>query len=161
MSSDFPSSSSAPQNQNPGELVDTITFIISSESTSWKHLYHVTSRIYPKGCINTLNEKEFFDGECSKAIESLSMSVWHITLAVLSAFLTPHVVSKTALTQGQWCVHDKIWFDEKNRFVYFHGYREDPLENHLYVVSLDQPLNVVRLTELGCSHSVQINQVLI
>ena len=88
------------------------------------------------------------------------MSEWRITLAVLSAFLTPHVVSKTALTQGQWCVHDKIWFDEKNRFVYFHGYREDPLENHLYVVSLDQPLNVVRLTELGCSHSVQINQVL-
>ena len=96
-----------------------------------------------------------------KAIESLSMSEWRITLAVLSAFLTPHVVSKTALTQGQWCVHDKIWFDEKNRFVYFHGYREDPLENHLYVVSLDQPLNVVRLTELGCSHSVQINQVLL
>ena len=95
-----------------------------------------------------------------KAIESLFLSVWQITLAVLSAFLTPHVVSKTALTQGQWCVHDKIWFDEKNRFVYFHGYREDPLENHLYVVSLDQPLNVVRLTELGCSHSVQINQVL-
>ena len=69
------------------------------------------------------------------------------------------MLSKTALTQGQWCVHDKIWYDEKNRFVYFHGYREDPLENHLYVVSLDQPLNVVRLTDLGCSHSVQINTV--
>ena len=79
--------------------------------------------------------------------------------SVPSAYLTPHVLSKTALTQGQWCVHDKIWYDEKNRFVYFHGYREDPLENHLYVVSLDQPLNVVRLTDLGCSHSVQINTV--
>jgi len=113
---------------------NSITFIISAEGTSWKHLYLVTSKIYPSGCVNQSNEKEFFD-----------------------AYLTPHVLSKTALTQGQWCVHDKIWYDEKNRFVYFHGYREDPLENHLYVVSLDQPLNVVRLTDLGCSHSVQIN----
>jgi len=120
--------------QNATSGLDTVTFIISAENTSWKHLYLVTSKIYPPGCINPSNEKEFFD-----------------------TYLTPHVVSKTALTQGQWCVHDKIWVDEKNRLVYFHGYREDPLENHLYVVSIDQPLNVVRLTDLGCSHSVMIN----
>ena len=66
-SSNYPSSTVSTEpfgaSQNPNEVADTITFIISSECTSWKHLYQVTSKIYPKGSINHLNEKEFFDGE--------------------------------------------------------------------------------------------------
>ena len=69
-------------------------------------------------------------------------------------------MSKVALTQGQWSVIDKeIWFDEANGFVYFHGLRETPLEKHLYVVSIDQPCNVRRLTTSGYSHTAYLNQV--
>ena len=69
-------------------------------------------------------------------------------------------MSKVALTQGQWSVIDKeIWLDEVNGFVYFHGLRETPLEKHLYVVSIDQPCNVRRLTTSGYSHTAYLNQV--
>ena len=69
-------------------------------------------------------------------------------------------MSKVALTQGQWSVIDKnIWLDEINGFVYFHGLRETPLEKHLYVVSIDQPCNVRRLTTSGYSHTANLNQV--
>ena len=75
-------------------------------------------------------------------------------------FLRPHIMSKVALTQGQWSVIDKdIWLDEVNGFVYFHGLRETPLEKHLYVVSIDQPCNVRRLTTSGYSHTAYLNQV--
>ena len=79
---------------------------------------------------------------------------------IVSDFLRPHIMSKVALTQGQWSVIDKeIWFDETNGFVYFHGLRETPLEKHLYVVSIDQPCNVRRLTTSGYSHTAHLNQV--
>ena len=82
------------------------------------------------------------------------------TLMIVSDFLRPHIMSKVALTQGQWSVIDKeIWFDETNGFVYFHGLRETPLEKHLYVVSIDQPCNVRRLTTSGYSHTAHLNQV--
>ena len=69
-------------------------------------------------------------------------------------------MSKVALTQGQWSVIDKeIWLDETNGFVYFHGLRETPLEKHLYVVSIDQPCNIRRLTTSGYSHTAYLNQV--
>ena len=69
-------------------------------------------------------------------------------------------MSKVALTQGQWSVIDKeIWLDEANGFVYFHGLRETPLEKHLYVVSIDQPCNVRRLTTSGYSHTAYLNEV--
>ena len=53
---------------------NSITFIISAEGTSWKHLYLVTSKIYPSGCVNQSNEKEFFDGKEMVAKKRLSCS---------------------------------------------------------------------------------------
>ena len=60
---------------------NSITFIISAEGTSWKHLYLVTSKIYPSGCVNQSNEKEFFDGKEMVAkkiiVYILQNPLWH------------------------------------------------------------------------------------
>ena len=111
-----------------------VKFILSTEESGWRHLYHITAHLghYPED----ISPERFAEH-----------------------FLRPHIMSKVALTQGQWSVIDKeIWFDEKNGFVYFHGLRETPLEKHLYVVSTDQPCNVRRLTTSGYSHTAHLNQ---
>jgi dipeptidyl-peptidase-4 len=42
-----------------------------------------------------------------------------------------------ALTEGAWIVTGKVAVDEERRLVYFQGTCDGPLEQHLYVVSLD------------------------
>lgn len=77
----------------------------------------------------------------------------------LAAHVRPRIVEKTALTSGDWTVVDKeIWVDESRGLIYFHGLKESPLERHLYVVSMDEPGNVRRLTSHGCSHNAQLNE---
>jgi hypothetical protein len=72
----------------------------------------------------------------------------------------PRIVEKIALTSGQWAVMDKeVWVDQTLGLVYFHGLKDSPLEKHLYVVSMNQPCHVRRLTTAGFSHSAQMNQV--
>ena len=111
-----------------------IKFILSAEESGWRHLYHITAHL----------------GQYAEDISPERFA---------EHFLRPHIMSKVALTQGQWSVIDKeIWFDEKNGFVYFHGLRETPLEKHLYVVSIDQPCNIRRLTTSGYSHTAYLNQ---
>ena len=44
-------------------------------------------------------------------------------------------------------------FDSGRNLVFFHGYRDCPLEKHGYVVALDRPCHVRRLTESNYSHS--------
>ena len=111
-----------------------VKFIFSTEESGWRHLYLITAHL----------------GQYTEDISPERFAEY---------FLRPHIMSKVALTQGPWSVIDKdIWFDETNGFVYFHGLRETPLEKHLYVVSIDQPCNVRRLTTSGYSHTAHLNQ---
>ena len=72
--------------------------------------------------------------------------------------LCPRLVSRTALTQGDWeVVNRQVWWDEKHQMVYFHGLRDSCLERHLYCVSVNTPGEVRRLTAPGYSHSVEMS----
>lgn len=120
------------------EVSDTqVTFIWASEETGFRHLYLVTSLLQqPEPCTNgTLNA------------DNVKRTLWE-----------PSIVSKTALTSGDWEVLGRnIWVDRKQKFVYFLGLRESPLEKHLYVVSLMQPNQIRLLTKPGNSFSVEFN----
>ncbi len=71
------------------------------------------------------------------------------------------MLEKTPLTSGEWSVsEDRVWSDEEHGLVYFSGYRDTPLERHLYVASLTRPGDVRRITDLGYSHtSIEMSEV--
>ncbi|XP_055541148.1 dipeptidyl peptidase 9 [Wyeomyia smithii] len=72
--------------------------------------------------------------------------------------LEPRVVSKVALTSGDWEVLGRnVWVDKRNQLVYFMGLRQTPLEKHLYVVSLLKPNWLRLLTVPGYSFTVDFN----
>lgn len=76
--------------------------------------------------------------------------------------LTARVLNKITLTRGEWEVLGKgIWIDYKRCLVYFMGFKETPLEKHLYVVSYNYKKNdyVRILTTRGFSYTVEINDV--
>ncbi|MEM8615687.1 MAG: DPP IV N-terminal domain-containing protein [Pseudomonadota bacterium] len=62
----------------------------------------------------------------------------------------------TALTQGDWEVSSLAFVSKNSELVFFTGYKDSPLERHLYSVSLggSEPL---RLTEMGQSWSVTMS----
>ncbi|MEL6259067.1 MAG: S9 family peptidase, partial [Pseudomonadota bacterium] len=62
----------------------------------------------------------------------------------------------TPLTSGDWVVDDRVGKDEAETIVYFTGYKDTPLERHLYSVPLagGEP---TRITELGRSWSVAMS----
>ncbi|CAG0913396.1 unnamed protein product [Notodromas monacha] len=63
-----------------------------------------------------------------------------------------------ALTWGSWEVAEsEIWVDVLNSLVYFTGFKDSPLERHLYVVAIDDPGRVKRLTAAGFSHCVAVH----
>ena len=75
-------------------------------------------------------------------------------------FLRPHILTQVPLTSGEWSVIDKpLKVDWSSGFVYFHGIKDSPLEKHLYVVSIQQPGVVKRLTQAGFSHSTYMDNV--
>lgn len=122
------------------EMTDTqVTFIWASEETGFRHLYSVTSLLQQQSdqCTNgTLNNAD-----------NMKRTSWE-----------PRVVSKVALTSGDWEVLGRnVWVDKKKQLVYFLGLRETPLEKHLYVVSLTQPNHIRLLTKSGNSYSVEFN----
>lgn len=115
-----------------------IRFIWASEDTGYRHLYLITSQIMPYS--NGLSED--------------------VTEPMDYVFLQPKILSKVALTTGEWEVlgYD-IWVDCERQLVYFMGLRETPLEKHLYVVSLRQPGEIRLLTRPGFSYNVDFNKV--
>lgn len=64
-----------------------------------------------------------------------------------------------ALTVGEWEVlGQQIWVDLENDHVYFLGLRENPLEKHLYAVSLKRPGEIRLLTRPGFSYNVDFSE---
>jgi hypothetical protein len=107
-----------------------IRFILSSEETGWRHLYYVEAEItvLPDGedCIEDFRQK------C----------------------LQPQIRKKVQLTSGDWAVADhQVEVDPLRKVVFFHGYKDSVIEKHAYVVSLDHPCHIRRLTLTNYSHT--------
>ncbi|XP_058802622.1 dipeptidyl peptidase 9 [Phymastichus coffea] len=115
----------------PSDDPTEIKFIWGSEETNFRHLYLITASIAGSG------------NEVEETLDRLD-----------SAFMQPRILSKVALTQGDWEVLGReIWVDEANSIVYFVGLREGPLEQHVYAVSLHRPLEIRLLTRPGYSYN--------
>ncbi|XP_015598868.1 dipeptidyl peptidase 9 isoform X2 [Cephus cinctus] len=115
----------------PSDDPTEVKFIWGSEESEFRHLYLITS-----------------------SIAGLSNGVEEPLDRMDSVFLHPRVLSKVALTQGDWEVLGrKLWVDEPNSIVYFSGLREGPLEQHVYAVSLRRPLEIRLLTRPGYSYN--------
>jgi len=105
-----------------------IRFLWASEETGFRHIYLVVASI-------VTNRLEGPD-----------------------AALCPRIVSRTALTSGDWeVVNRQVWWDPTHQMVYFHGLKDSVLERHLYAVSINRPCEVRRLTAPGYSHSVDMS----
>lgn len=82
------------------------------------------------------------------------------SICILYLFLDNMMMSKLALTSGNWEVCGKgLWVDLKYQIVYFMAVRESPLEKHLYAVSLKSPGNIKLLTKPGNSYEIDIDKV--
>lgn len=125
------------------EMTDTqVTFIWASEETGFRHLYLVTSLLQ--------QQQQQMDHSTNGSASTND--------SIKRGLCEPRIVSKMALTSGDWEVLGRnVWVDKKKQLVYFLGLRETPLEKHLYVVSLTQPNYVRLLTEPGNSYSVEFN----
>ncbi|XP_066595856.1 dipeptidyl peptidase 9 [Prorops nasuta] len=121
----------------PSDDPTKVKFLWGSEETEYRHLYLITS-----------------------SISGLSNGVKEPHDPMYNVFLSPHVNSKVALTQGDWEVlGKKLWVDDTNSIVYFCGLREGPLEQHVYAVSTRRPLEIRLLTRPGYSYnSVYFNK---
>ncbi|KAI0215431.1 Dipeptidyl peptidase 9 [Lamellibrachia satsuma] len=114
----------------PQESPSEISFLWASEKTGFRHIYLVTSSL----------EDSFND-------------------TITGTPPRPQIIKEVALTSGEWEVCEKqIWIDSRQKLVYFVGMRDTPLETHLYVVSYWKPGKIVRLTRLGYSHAVALDQ---
>lgn len=121
----------------PSSDNNEVQFIWASEDSGFRHLYLITSQIMPY--MNGITES---------------------TEPMDYVFLQPKILSKVALTSGDWEVlGQNIWVDNEKQLVYFMGLKETPLEKHLYVVSLRRAGEVRLLTRPGYSYSVDFNKV--
>ena len=89
-----------------------VKFLWASEETGYRHLYLVVASVATPAGSGT--------GD--------------------TAHLCPRIVSRVALTSGDWeVVNRQVWWDEKHQMVYFHALRDSCLERHLYCVSVNRP----------------------
>lgn len=64
-----------------------------------------------------------------------------------------------ALTEGDWVVSKLEHVDEKARRVYFSGFKDTPVESHLYAVPLEPAPNAIeRLTKEDGWHGVDVGK---
>ncbi|KAL8609108.1 hypothetical protein ACOMHN_030449 [Nucella lapillus] len=118
----------------PQTFENEISFLWASQTSGYRHLYHVTSRL------SVLHTE---GGEEDMQVSSGSQC---------------HVIQERQLTSGDWDVQAKhLWVDETRAIVYFIGMKDSCLETHLYGVSYAHPGEVVRLTEPGFSHTISMN----
>jgi dipeptidyl-peptidase-4 len=63
---------------------------------------------------------------------------------------------KRRLTRGKWSVRNIARVDEENKIVYFHGFRENSTESHLYRVNLNGK-NLKQLTTVSGIHRCKVS----
>ncbi|CAG4948355.1 unnamed protein product [Parnassius apollo] len=126
---------------------DKVSFIWASEETGYLHLYLITC-----GLQLTKPERARCDSQSSRQAV-IEMIIDDETNAV-----GPNIISKEAITSGEWEVMDrKIWVDQARQLVYFVGLRETPLERHFYVAPLRGSAPITLLTTPGHSHTVDMD----
>ena len=137
-------------------------------------------------CDQFVSEEEFRRNRCSTSFHILweeSSDIWinvsdaycflnsteFIWSSEMSGFRHLYLVRKqgsnttvTQLTTGEWAVTDHaIDVDKRRKLVYFKAKKDTPIELHFYVTSyrepIDNPNPVVRLTQLGFSHTVTMD----
>jgi dipeptidyl-peptidase-4 len=64
----------------------------------------------------------------------------------------------TQLTRGNWAVAEVKGVDERNGRIYFTGFADTPLEQHLYWVDMNRPAAPQRVTEAGWWNSVEMDK---
>lgn len=125
-----------------------VTFIWGSEESDFRHLYLITSSLQSMNGAVFSNTAHPPTSRCPGSDEEYA-----------GASLVPRIVSKVALTSGDWEVLGRhLWVDRARSLVYFMGLRETPLEKHLYVVSMKRPDCVRLLSKQGYSHTVEFNE---
>jgi len=155
--SPFPS----PHNKHLNSVVELksgsiIEFIWLSHKTGFRHIYHIEVML-----------REFDENRQSQGIESgLSKAnsnlenVDGLKNNLLFPVVIPEsiIVSETQLTKGDWEVsNEDVWLDQKEGLIYFVGFKDTPLEKHLYSVPIKNNSNqlpIKRLTEKGFCNSV-------
>jgi dipeptidyl aminopeptidase/acylaminoacyl peptidase len=94
-------------------------------------------------------------------LTSESSGFRHLYLVVKPSVSSPNYHVR-AITTGNWPIVDRpIYIDTKRQLVYFTAKKDTPLETHLYVASYSDgadPSTVIRLTELGYSHFVVMDE---
>lgn len=126
----------------PTNTPDHCRFVWANQDTGYRHLYVVTAKIQQVADMTDVT---------SATIDELEPDF---------VFLQPKILSKVALTSGEWEVlAQDLWVDDERQLVYFLGLRETPLEKHLYVVSLRRPGEVRLLTIPGFSYTIDFNKV--
>lgn len=121
-----------------------VTFLWGSEETGYRHLYLITASLSPP-----------MNGVAYGGARQDAMDEGHAD----SAHLVARIVSKKALTSGDWEVLGRnVWVDYVRGIVYFMGLRETPLEKHAYAVSLNRPDCIRLLTKTGFSYSVEFDE---
>lgn len=119
-----------------------LSFIWGSAKSGFMHLYHVTVSLEPP----------VSETRCPDDTGFNDMSL-HPRCKLAS------VISEVALTAGDWDVDCKqLWVDGHKQIVYFIGYKDTPLETHLYAVSVHRPGVVTRLTKPSFSHSITMDK---
>jgi dipeptidyl-peptidase-4 len=63
---------------------------------------------------------------------------------------------KSRITQGDWPVLDIALVDEKNKRIFFHGWKNTSTERHFFVVNLDGK-NLRQLTKASGTHKCQVS----
>lgn len=138
----IPESPSAPSSTITPNSTGRISFIWASEETGYLHLYLITC-----GLVAERRERV--------------KSVVEMVTDEENSTLGPNIISKEAITAGEWEVMArKIWVDWPRQLVYLMGLRETPLERHLYVASFcpSRPHALRLLTTVGHSCTVDIDE---
>lgn len=116
-----------------------VSFIWASEKSGFRHLYYITASI-------------------GAHVNGTTMEVDDNNITHLLNF-GPRIINETQLTFGEWEVLQKnMYVDASRHLIYFTGFRESPLEKHLYVVCWDHPGYIRLLTNPNHSYSVDMNK---
>ncbi|MBU2882517.1 S9 family peptidase [Psychrosphaera sp. B3R10] len=65
---------------------------------------------------------------------------------------------KAQLTKGDWIVDKLVAVDKANGDVYFTGRKDTPIERHLYVVNLNKPQQIKKVSQRSGLHDVTFSE---
>lgn len=154
-------------------LGSKVEFIITSEETGFRHLYHYCCEIVDSNQDYQSHQHDSnieCDDARAQSANRHNCDQNNENMEVLCDYdnspqqqfvncdgvLKSKVITKRQLTNGNWEVSERdVWVDENRKLVYFIGLKEIPLERHLYVISYNPDVKFPprRLTDSGKLHN--------